>query len=76
MEKYCYNLFSAPTFNIFTGSELGGLSAELHFFICDLYAICEVEWIITSMFRSSWNIDVSVDECFRHVYIYSIYISS
>ena len=74
MEKYCYNLFSAPTFNIFTGSELGGLSAELHFFICDLYAICEVEWIITSMFRSSWNIDVSVDECFRHVYINSITI--
>ena len=28
------------------------------------------------MYRNSWNIDVSVDESFRHVYIhiYSIYI--
>ena len=45
MEKYCYNLFSAPTFNIFTGWELGGLSAELNFFsfVIYKYAMCEVE---------------------------------
>ena len=46
MEKYCYNLFSAPTFNIFTGWEWRGLSAELHFF--HLWFICHMwSWIIT-----------------------------